>query len=102
MVTYSTNELIPSSEFAKKFGTYLAQIKDNTVEKLAILKNNKVEAVIISKDEYENMKEALKQIEAKKIIDSIQIGLDDVKNGKTKKIDKLWDELWILNIQIIF
>ncbi|AXX84967.1 type II toxin-antitoxin system Phd/YefM family antitoxin [Aliarcobacter skirrowii] len=93
MVTYSTNELIPSSEFAKKFGTYLAQIKDNTVEKFAILKNNKVEAVIISKDEYENMKEALKQIEAKKIIDSIQIGLDDVKNGKTKKIDKLWDEL---------
>lgn len=93
MVTYSTNELISSSEFAKKFGTYLAQIKDNTVEKLAILKNNKVEAVIISKDEYENMKEALKQIEAKKIIDSIQIGLDDVKNGKTKKIDKLWDEL---------
>ncbi len=93
MVTYSTNELIPSSEFAKKFGTYLAQIKDNAVEKFAILKNNKVEAVIISKDEYENMKEALKQIEAKKIIDSIQIGLDDVKNGKTKKIDKLWDEL---------
>ena len=93
MVTYSTNELISSSEFAKKFGTYLAQIKDNSVEKLAILKNNKVEAVIISKDEYENMKEALKQIEAKKIIDSIQIGLDDVKNGKTKKIDKLWDEL---------
>ncbi len=93
MVTYSTNELISSSEFAKKFGTYLAQIKDNTVEKLAILKNNKVEAVIISKDEYENMKEALKQIEAKKILDSIQSGLDDVKNGKTKKIDKLWDEL---------
>jgi PHD/YefM family antitoxin component YafN of YafNO toxin-antitoxin module len=93
VVTYSTNELISSSEFAKKFGTYLAQIQDNTVEKLAILKNNKVEAVIISKDEYENMKEALKQIEAKKILDSIQSGLDDVKNGKTKKIDKLWDEL---------
>ena len=86
MVTYSTNELISSSEFAKKFGTYLAQIKDNSVEKLAILKNNKVEAVIISKDEYENMKEALKQIEAKKIIDSIQSGLDDIKNGKTKAI----------------
>ena len=93
MVTYSTNELISSSEFAKKFGTYLAQIKDNSVEKLAILKNNKVEAVIISKDEYENMKEALTQIEAKKIIDSIQSGLDDMKSGKTKSIDKLWYEL---------
>ncbi|MCT7433677.1 type II toxin-antitoxin system Phd/YefM family antitoxin [Aliarcobacter cryaerophilus] len=86
MVRYSTNELISSSEFAKKFGTYLAQIKDNSVEKLAILKNNKVEAVIISKDEYENMKEALTQIEAKKIIDSIQSGLDDMKSGKTKAI----------------
>lgn len=86
MVTYSTNELISSSEFAKKFGTYLAQIQDNTVEKLAILKNNKVEAVIISKDEYENMKEALTQIEAKKIIDSIQSGLDYMKSGKTKAI----------------
>ena len=81
MVTYSTNELIPSSEFEKKFGTYLAQIKDNSVEKLAILKNNKVEAVIISKDEYENMKEALTQIEAKKNLQSIQSGLDDIKNG---------------------
>ncbi|MCH9739299.1 MAG: type II toxin-antitoxin system Phd/YefM family antitoxin [Epsilonproteobacteria bacterium] len=56
MVTYASNELIPSSEFAKKFGSYLAQIKSNTVDKLAILKNNHVEAVLISKDEYENMK----------------------------------------------
>ena len=93
MVTYSTNELVSSSEFAKKFGTYLAQIQDNTVEKLAILKNNKVEAVIISKDEYESMKEALKEVESKKILKSIQSGLDDMKSGKTKSIDKLWNEL---------
>ncbi|MGD9553692.1 MAG: type II toxin-antitoxin system Phd/YefM family antitoxin [Arcobacteraceae bacterium] len=93
MITYSTNELIPSSEFAKKFGTYLTQIKDNTVEKFAILKNNKVEAVIISKDEYENMKEVLKEVEAKKILHSIQQGLEDVKNGKKHSIDTLWDEL---------
>ena len=93
MVTYSTNELVSSSEFAKKFGTYLAQIQDNSVEKLAILKNNKVEAVIISKDEYESMKEALKEVESKKILKSIQSGLDDMKSGKTKSIDKLWDEL---------
>ena len=93
MVSYSTNELIPSSEFAKKFGTYLNQIKNNSVDKLAILKNNKVEAVVISKDEYENMKEILKQVEAKNILSSIQAGLKDVKEGKTHSIDKLWDEL---------
>ena len=93
MVTYSTNELISSSEFAKKFGTYLTQIKDNTVDKLAILKNNKVEAIIISKDEYESMKEALKQIEAKKILQAIQSGIKKKKKGNTHSIDKLWDEL---------
>jgi PHD/YefM family antitoxin component YafN of YafNO toxin-antitoxin module len=93
MVTYSTNELISSSEFAKKFGSYLTLIKDNTVDKLAILKNNKVEAVIISKDEYESMKEALKEIEAKKILQVIQSGLEDIKKGNTHSIDKLWDEL---------
>lgn len=93
MVTYSTNELISSSELAKKFGTYLSQIKDNTVDKLAVLKNNKVEAVIISKDEYESMKEALKELEAKKILKSIDAGLKDVKEGRTNSIDKLWDEL---------
>lgn len=98
MVSYATNELIPSSEFAKKFGSYLSLVKENTVDKLAILKNNKVEAVLISKDEYESMKEALKKVEAQKILASIQKGLDDVEKGKTKPIDKLWDELWLLNI----
>ena len=41
MKEIQTNELIPSSEFAKKFGTYLTQIKDNRVDKLAILKTIK-------------------------------------------------------------
>lgn len=66
MVTYGSNELIPSSEFAKKFGSYLSQIKDHSVEKLAILKNNKVEAVLISKNEYEAMKEAFETLKKEK------------------------------------
>ncbi len=93
MVAYSTNELISSTEFAKKFGTYLSQIKNNTVEKFAVLKNNKVEAVLISKDEYETMKEALKELEARKLISSIDKGLKDIKENKTYNIDTLWDKL---------
>lgn len=93
MVTYGTNELIPSSEFAKKFGTYLTQIKEHSVDKLAILKNNRVEAVVISKDEYESMKEALKEVEARQILTSIKKGLNDVKDNKAHLIDTLWDKL---------
>lgn len=72
MVSYRANELIPSSEFAKKFGSYLSLIKDHSVEKLAILKNNKVEAVLISREEYEAMSEALKSVEAGQVLSSIQ------------------------------
>ena len=79
MVTYGANELISSSDFAKKFGSYLTQIKDNSVEKLAILKNNKVEAVMISKEEFEKMSEALKLVEKQQFLSSIEMGLEDIK-----------------------
>ena len=72
MTVYATNELIPSSEFAKKFGKYLSQITTNSIDKLAILKNNRVEAVLVSKDDYERMREALKYIEDQEIADLIK------------------------------
>ena len=72
MTTYTTKELIPSSEFAKRFGTYLSQITSNSIDKLAILKNNKVEAVLISKDDYERMSEALEYIENQEIANTIK------------------------------
>lgn len=93
MVTYGANELISSSEFAKRFGTYLTMVRENSVDKLAILKNNKVEAVLISKDEYEAMSEALKSTEAQKILSGIKKGLEDVKYGRVKPIGELYDEL---------
>ncbi|MGD9718801.1 MAG: type II toxin-antitoxin system Phd/YefM family antitoxin [Sulfurimonadaceae bacterium] len=93
MVTYATNELIPSSEFAKKFGTYLSLVKNSTVAKLAILKNNKVEAVLISKEEYEAMQEALKKIEAQELLEGVRKGLEDVKQGRVQPIERLWDAL---------
>ena len=93
MVAYRTDELVSSSDFAKKFGSYLSMIKENSVDKLAILKNNKVEAVMVSKDEYEMMSSALKQMEAEVFLDSVKNGLRDVKLGNTKPIDELWEKL---------
>ena len=72
MTAYTANELIPSSEFAKRFGTYLSQITTSSIDKLAILKNNKVEAVLISKDDYERMSEALEYVENQEIVQLIK------------------------------
>ncbi len=63
MVAYENDELISSSDFAKKFGMYLAQIKSGDVEKLAVLKNNRIEAVILSKDNYEELRNAYDDME---------------------------------------
>ncbi len=48
--------------------------------------------MLILKDEYEKMKETLKQKKAKKIMQSINSGLKDVKEGKTHNIATLWDK----------
>jgi len=72
MVAYSSNELISSSDFAKKFGSYLLQIQENIVDKIAILKNNNIEAVLVSKNEYELMKRALDRQEQEEIFNIIK------------------------------
>lgn len=93
MITYASNELIASSELVKKFGSYLSQVKENSITKLAILRNNKVEAVLVSKEEYEKMAEALKKVQSGEILLSIQKGLEDIKQGRTSPIESLWDKL---------
>ncbi len=98
MITYASNELIPSSEFAKKFGSYLAQIKESTLEKIAVLKNNKVEAVLVSKDDYERMSEALELLEHQEIYKVVQkrtsksyntISMHDMAKSFDIDLDKL-------------
>ncbi len=98
MITYATNELIPSSEFAKKFGSYLSQIKESTIDKIAVLKNNKVEAVLVSKDDYERMSEALELVEHQEIYKIVQertskpyktISMEDMAKSFDIDLDKL-------------
>ncbi len=93
MVTYSSNELISSSDMAKKFGHYLSSIVKHSSDKIAILKNNKVEAVLVSKENYEKMYKALKKTEAQEFLSSVHNGLEDIKQGKTHPIDTLWGKI---------
>jgi len=56
-ISYTTEELVPSTDFAKGFGGYISKIINGSVEKLAVVKNNKPEAVVISIVEYERIKQ---------------------------------------------
>lgn len=62
MVKYAKNELYSITDFTKQIGSAIGSIKEHTLEKIGILKNNKLEAVVISIDEYEYLKELEEQI----------------------------------------
>ena len=62
MVKYAKNELYSITDFTKQIGSVVASIKEHTLEKIGILKNNKLEAVVISIDEYERLKELEEKI----------------------------------------
>jgi len=63
MVKYAQNELFSITDFTKQIGSVVSSIKEHSLEKIGILKNNKLEAVVISTDEYERLKAFEEQVE---------------------------------------
>lgn len=57
MVSYTQNELLSITDFAKSLSRVLGEIKEHSLEKVGVLKNNKLEAIVIATDEYERLKE---------------------------------------------
>ena len=55
MVAYTQNELVSATEISKQFGEYISKVKSGLVQKIGILKNNKLNAVILSVEEYEEL-----------------------------------------------
>ncbi|SFV54853.1 hypothetical protein MNB_SM-7-661 [hydrothermal vent metagenome] len=75
MVKYAQTELFSITDFTKQIGSAIESVKEHTLEKIGILKNNKLEAVVISTDEYERLKEIEEQFllaEHKAIYDAVQ------------------------------
>jgi PHD/YefM family antitoxin component YafN of YafNO toxin-antitoxin module len=63
MVKYAQNELFSITDFTKQIGSAVSSIKEHSLEKIGILKNNRLEAVVISTDEYERLKNLEEEME---------------------------------------
>ena len=48
MVSYTQNELLSITDFTKSISKILGNLKEHSLEKVGVLKNNKLEAVVIS------------------------------------------------------
>jgi len=62
-VAYKKEEILSASRVARSFGKVLADLKAQHRRRVVILKNNQVEAVIVSVNDYEKMAEALDLLE---------------------------------------
>ena len=90
MVAYKRDEIVSASEMARGFSNILNSIIDKSKEKLAISKNNKLEAVILDIEEYERLQDAydlLEQKEIEKMLSNRREEEKEVSHTKTLSIE---------------
>lgn len=72
MVAYSKEEMVGITELTKSLGKYLDVVTSSALNKLAIVRRNKPEAVIVPIEEYERMRIAADYIEDMEIAEVIE------------------------------
>ncbi len=85
MVAYTRDEIISATDLARNVSATLSSIVKHTKEKVAIMKNNKLEAVIIDIEEYERLKESYELMEHMEIAKIVE----ERKGSKTITFDEL-------------
>ncbi len=63
MIKFSKDEIQSSTQISRQFGSILDKLKSKSLDKVAILRNNTMEAVIIPIDEYEKMQNFIEMTE---------------------------------------
>ncbi len=72
MLTYKKTELMSSTEIVRNFSSILDSIKKHKKDKIAVMRKNKLEAVILSVEEYERIYEILELFEHIQIYKTIE------------------------------
>ncbi len=72
MITFTRNEIVSATQFVRQFATFLKRITESKQEKVAIIKNNEMQAVFIPIDEYERLKAIEELAEQKEIFSLIE------------------------------
>lgn len=90
MIAYKRDEIISASDMARGFSNILNSIINKSKDKLAISKNNKLEAVILNIEEYERLQAAydlLEQKEIEQILINRSTEEKEISHSKTLSIE---------------
>ena len=88
MVAYTRDEIISATDLARNVSSTLNNVIKHTQDKIAISKNNKLEAVIIDIEEYERLKDAYELVEHMEIAKIVE----ERKGSKTITFDALLEQ----------
>lgn len=72
MTAYTKDELMSSSEVVRNFSSILDSIRNKEKAKIAVMRKNKLEAVILSIDEYERIHEIMDLFEHFQIYKTVE------------------------------
>lgn len=55
MVNFNRNEIVSATQIVRQFSSIMSSLVNKTLDKIAVVRNNEMEAVILSFDEYEQL-----------------------------------------------
>ena len=55
MVTFERNEIVSATQLVRQFSLFLSELADRTLNKIAIIRNNEMKAVVLPIEEYERL-----------------------------------------------
>lgn len=71
-VAYKKDEILSASRVARSFGQVLADLSEKRRRRVAVVKNNHLEAILLPIEDYETMAEALSLLEHLEIYRLVQ------------------------------
>ncbi len=72
MITYTREEIIPTTTLARNISAVLNKLKNKKLEKVAVIRNNNIEAVILPISIYEEMQKVIESQEHREIYDIVK------------------------------
>lgn len=72
MATYTQDELVSSTYFMRHFGEMVSKLRKGSMEKIAVLKNNTIECVVLPVEQYELFQKLADYLEHEEIFSIIQ------------------------------
>ena len=55
MMAFEKKEIVSATQLVRQFSNFLTELTNRKLEKIAIIRNNEMQAVVLPIDEYENL-----------------------------------------------